>query len=575
MELKYVENELDALDLVLLPLNALHPDHTSYNILLNQYKGVLKATSDFVGNSDGTHALAVNKFVEFAKIAKDKNYDLALCPEYSCPWDSLAQLHNSSLVPNNSKLWVFGMESMTPAQLIAFTTTNNKIIWIYDRELCGRAHEKKFLDPVCLLFKAKSKSSDTESVVCVVQFKTSHMSVHNDKYREADYLIEGKYIYVLKNPDSSIYLATLICSDSLIFNLKLLSDKNLDKVLLLHIQMNLEPRHTAFKKYRDEIFSNGEIDKIEVLCLNWAKDSEVLTHKIKYSGTAYFYKPAKPITEDNRLDENQKHGIFYSYWKNNRCHTAFFDSDEMLIGFQTDKTWQVLSATQLQRRKGPIGYENHMWDENKYLLVTPLPDKFKMHCDGLLCDLSPLDGLGHTNQERLIKLSSGQNIRKDSFEVSSFDFFKIDDNEYVNRVTYTQEPDATIALTKLDYLMKLKELVGIFKNGALFPQELVSLSENSKIFYSYSDSPFVNVFSEDNKAIGTMAYIGPSLEVTAKSTYDNLNKLYLESIGESQRGREMPKIIIWYQDGTLKKYFLPNVNIVKNFETDNTSIDKD
>jgi hypothetical protein len=574
MELKYVESELDALDLALLPLNVLHPDHTSYNILLNQYKGILNATPDFVGNSDKTHAVAVNKFIEFAKIAIDKNYDLILCPEYSCPWDSLAQLHDSDLTPNNSKLWVLGMESITPSQLNDFTTNHNKIVWIYDKELCGQAHEKKFLDPVCLLFKVKSKSSDAESVVCVVQFKTSHMSVHGH-YREADYLIEGKYVYVLKNPGSSIYLATLICSDSLVFNLQLLLDKNLDKVLLLHIQMNLEPRHTGFKKYRDEIFSNGGIDKIEVLCLNWARDSEVLAHKVNYSGTAYFYKPAKSITEDNRLDENQKHGIFYSYWKNNRCHTSFFDSDEMLIGFHTDKTWQVLSSTQLQLRKGPVGYENYIWDENKYLLVTLLPDKFKIHCDSLLCDLSPLDGLGHTNQERLIKLSSGQNLRKDSFEVSSFDFYLIDDKEYVNRVTYTQEPDASITQTKLEYLMRLKELVVIFKDGTQFPKELVSLSENSKIFYNYSHSPFVNVFSKDNKAIGTMAYIGPSLEVTAKSTYDNLNKLYLESIGESQREREMPQIIIWYQDGTLRNYFMPNVNIVKNFETDNTSIDKD
>jgi hypothetical protein len=574
VELKFIDEELKALNLKAIPINALHPDDKAYTILLNQHKGKLTATNKFIGNSDDTLDLSVDKFLDFAKVVFKKGYDLAISPEYSCPWKALNSIIASKTLPSPGKLWILGMESITPKELIDFINAHGNTNWIYDSDLVKGDHQKIFLDPVCLFFKALNQGGQ-EVDVCVLQFKNQHMSVHNDVYREEDYLIEGRFIYVLRNEGNTINLLTMICSDSLKYDNACLLKKNLDKLLMVHIQMNLDPRHHIFKDYRNTIF-NGESSNIEILCLNWAKGSKILNTPISYSGTSYFLKSEKPILEDKRLNANQDCGLFYSYWTNKRCHAFFFASDDYLIGFSTSKTSQALAAPPLRRREGPESSETYQWVENQYKVLKPLPDSFMIHCATLQCDLSPLDKLSHVDKERLIRLSNGLNLTKKWFDVLSFDFFGIDDSEIINRITFTDEPNSGTQTTRDKYLMNLKELVVIFnQHKKAFPPSLVTLTSDTKIHYDVKINPLINVYSvQGDKPLGTITYLGSSVENLAQREYDNLDELY-RSHPLGDRNREKPRIIIWYNDNGIKKYFKDNVSIDADLDESGISISKD
>jgi hypothetical protein len=568
-----IKDELEARNLKATRINALHPDDEPYTILLNQYKGELEATPTFIGNSVKTHALATLKFTNFLQLANVKQHDVVVCPEYSCPWDSIEATIETNSLPFAGKLWVIGTESITPKDLKTFIAKNEKIEWIFDKELLEGNHQGIFFDPVCYFFKA-TRNNGTESNVCAIQFKNQHMSVHNDMYREEDYLIEGKSAYIFCNEGKTVNLLTMICSDSLKFKISDFNDADLDKLIVIHIQMNLLPRYPDFKRYRDSIFT-GESDKVEVICLNWAKDSMVMGKKLAYSGTSYFLKPEKPILEDRRLNDNQTKGLFYCYWHDKRCHAFFFESEEYLIGFSTTKASQGLveSAT-LRRREGPVSQINYKWVDNAYSDANSNVDSFKAHCDNLACDLSPLDAISHIEKERIIRLSNGGNLKNKWFEVKSFDLFLITDSEIIHRLTFTDEIDETARAMKATYIMNFKELIIIFKNHKVnFPITLKRLTEDSKIHYNSEIDPFINVYSSTNLPIGTISYIGASVENRARRDYDILNQLHLAYL-EDRRGREKPTIIVWYNDNGYKFHHIEDNQIDSDLDKSEISIIK-
>jgi hypothetical protein len=573
MVLKFIDEEIRALGLEPVQLNALRPDDVAYSILLNQYKGEAVANKDFIGNSQGTHDLAVKKCVQFSEIAVSNAYDLAVSPEYSTPWKAISKIISSKVLPVNGKLWIFGAETIKPSELVSFIKDHKDIIWIYDKKFVEGKHDKTFFDPVCYFFKALQGKKEFD--VCVIQFKNQHMSVHSNIYREEDFLIEGQQLYVLRNNGSTTYMVTMICSDSLKFNYHSFLHLNLDRLLVVHIQLNMSPRHDSFKEYRNAFFS-GESKQVEVICLNWAKGSKIMGSTIPFSCSAYYSRAEDPILTDDRLDFNQSNGLYYCYWKEKRCHAFFFSSEEYLLGFNTSKTSQALvQAGALRRREGPHCVENLVWNRDKYSKVNAFPDSFKAHCDGLKCDLSPLDALGHVNRERLVKLSNGVNLSKDWFKVQSFDFFSINDSEVINRITFTDEVTASSSQTRRNNLMNLKELIRTYNAPTNVPAQLAVLVTNAKIHYDKSN-PFTNIYTNDNTPLGTIAYLGSSMLNIAKEEFDTLVTLFLDSFTPEDKARSKPNILIWYiHDTQLTPYFAENTDIDSDFTENGIAIDKD
>jgi len=127
------------------------PDDQTYTVLLNQFCGEVEATTTSIRNSAGTTQLAHSKFSAFFQVAKENDVDLAVCPEYSCPWESLISIVHSDYLPSNGKLWILGMESIKPNELLQIIEANTNIHWHFDSELLNADHNKVFLDPACFI----------------------------------------------------------------------------------------------------------------------------------------------------------------------------------------------------------------------------------------------------------------------------------------------------------------------------------------------------------------------------------------------------------------------------------------
>ena len=79
MEFKFI----DELNLgITIDLTVLQRDSQRYSILLYQHEGTLFADETRISNYSSVDI----QFEEFFAKAKIENTDLALTPEYSCPW---------------------------------------------------------------------------------------------------------------------------------------------------------------------------------------------------------------------------------------------------------------------------------------------------------------------------------------------------------------------------------------------------------------------------------------------------------------------------------------------------------
>jgi hypothetical protein len=166
--------------LIMSPLKALVPDESLYELLLIQPSGKITAGSDGVRNSDA--ATAAGKFKDFLIRASNLKVDLAVAPEYSCPWVVVEESINAGRVPGEGALWLLGCESITPEGLAELAGRCGGVKWVY--EPVAATATAKFLDPVYYLFRASDVSGRSQ-VVALVQFKGQLMSDHKS-YIERD-----------------------------------------------------------------------------------------------------------------------------------------------------------------------------------------------------------------------------------------------------------------------------------------------------------------------------------------------------------------------------------------------------
>jgi hypothetical protein len=111
-----------------------------------------KIEYDTSGIRSADKEIATAKFYEFFDIAISENVELAITPEYSCPWTSIETFITESKFPAEDKLWIIGCESIKPKELKNLTEKHDNVIWIYDEYLVMQnINENKFFDPVCML----------------------------------------------------------------------------------------------------------------------------------------------------------------------------------------------------------------------------------------------------------------------------------------------------------------------------------------------------------------------------------------------------------------------------------------
>ncbi|MEQ3498357.1 hypothetical protein ABMY20_01210 [Tenacibaculum sp. SSH1-16] len=555
-----------------IDLEILRRDTNLNSISLLQHKGVFHFDETFFGNQN-SQAESV-KFNDFLSQAKANNSSLVITPEYSCPWTSITHvLDDYNRAPNNNKLWVLGCESITPSEVTEFQENyngKNNIEVIFNDHI-DNAPGGVLLDPCLYIFKANNPE-EQEKLIVLIQFKTQHMGVWNNNL-EQQKIIPGEHLYILRNSEDSINLATVICSDAMVFdgtNIFPNSPGFWDTrpFIILSIQMNPQPSHRVFRTFRRNILERSNKD---VISLNWSSEGSATGIPNFFS---QYCKSNISITtehivnnsflEEKRIDDNHKKGLYYVYMKPNR-HNFYFTPEIEFFYLRIRKPAVGLAPVPANRRRGPELEEIFSYDKQleTFLPVPNTSDGFQKFINGIQIQSQNLNDpdLSMLYKERLITITSGELSKVQTgsnwHTVNKLKSFLLDDTEAIRRFMVTFDSEGKDYRTS--QIGKVEDLnLNVLKNPNLFPDIIASFKNNCKevmflnrgtINYNY------NLVSNDNQ-IATVAFIGLSTKAEAQQMLHKLTKLFpVEDLGNK-------RIVVWYK---------PNM-IANNYDNEATDV---
>lgn len=562
MEYTEVNDSLREIELKNPILNILKADEGIYNLALCQLSGTIEANDQYVKNTN--QHLIKDKIKKFIELIMNNNTDLAITPEYACPWEIIEYIISSDKVPNEGKLWIFGCESISPRELRTIESRNDSVKWIYDNETLN--NRGNFLNPVCFIFKTKDNNNDLKLLV-LIQFKTSPMA-DRDTFLERDNMIKGSKIYVFRNHVGQIHLITYICSD--VFNFRERDfDDNAEyfgkSILFVHLQLNCDTRNDRIKNYRNYFF-NQNCDNIEVITLNWSEGTRMRNllngsnHSIPFNGSAIYIKSDKIKDDDETLTNNHKKGLCYTYWSNKRTNLYYVNNNESVIIMTNTKASQRAAPPASAGRTGPEVVSSYVWinsnwyerelnDGMKDLLVS-CNYQFDELVDNRLC---PID------KERLISISCGSfnldNSTKCWRKVKNMCVFRVDDSQVIMRLTYTYDPNQRARRHRAETFSKYKALRNTIMSDTRthFPEILKDLIGNAKLDYRVNDGDYVyNIYPanpDDPEKMSSPA-IGSYLGNVSKEFACIMLTSILDKIGHEHFRR----FVIWYLDNGNIKY---------------------
>jgi len=537
-------------------LDVLVPDHHRYSTMVYQHKGSLHAItnpgSKFIGNTD--QALAETKHSELFKVALENETQLLLTPEYSCPFSALERLLQGEDFPSEGKLWVVGCESIQPEELrtIKLKYNANDTIVIAENNALKSA-EDKILDPICYLFRTNATVGGGSKKVILFQFKTFPMGATGV---EAENLLFGTQRFVFRNDEDSIYLATILCSESLEIDLSRDLRQFVDKpYLLLHPQMNGGARTDAFKSYRTDFYTTcmEDSDK-ELICLNWAKESKIAGKEIGYSNSAVYTKAKKINLEDIRIEVNDKHGMFYNCWSSARSSILVLDNHESIYYFENSKTSKRPLNVQNQGRYGPTMLKRFIWNDDWLESVIGINDDLTNTCVTIGGNFDKLldPELSSLNRERLLSLSTGVISGKDWYNPNASTLFNIDNSEKSFRLSVFQDP--LTQATKKEWLIRYASLsTGYLNQDGIFPQDSHLGDLENQPVIDYSPHAFHYNVRSASATPACIVYLGD-----ADPSMVNELKAYLLGSAPQDNSYRLRLMILYNHLGTLCKDYEKN-----------------
>lgn len=581
MDFKYID-EL-GLDLT-IDLKVLQRNSQRYDILLYQHEGSLYADENKISN----HHPVDNRFEKFFEKAKIEDTDIALTPEYSCPFNVVKSIINDSdKWPNNQKLWIAGCESLSLNELETFKNDyeSDERIVFYDQRIHNE--NKRFVDPVVYIFKAEKEGN--QKLVILIQFKTHHMGVWGNGVIERDNLIEGKEIYVIRNhPTNSINLMTLICSEALNFR-DMLTDANKDYLdwedkpyLIFQPQLNPKPTDHGFVDFRKFVLQSK--DK-EIISLNWQVDTLIGGVKIEHSSSRsglYLKSDEINLDDRSRIVNNHKLGLYYFCNKKNR-HSYILSSKPHIFLIENLPV-KISGVQQVQtRRDGPeikkaFEYSN---PSNEFRLIQEVDDLHLKYLDEIKCNNQFLSNPETCiiEKERLVCLSAG-NVDNHAgnhwWKVQNiYSIYMNEDNEINRRLTVARNESDDSMNIKNRFVESVNELKKIIDSKNDFPSSLGTL-KNEDLIISYcndskNDNYRYNIASPNGEyKIATLAYLGTVLESQANKTYSALTDLF----NRDEIGKE--RVVVFYKSGNniFTKSKTNFANVINPNDFSNTSIFK-
>ncbi len=394
-------------------LNALVPDQANYKTLLIQPEGHITADDSGVRNSNSGQAQL--EFSAFLHTASETAADLVITPEYSLPWKVLEDAIQAKNVPEDGVLWVLGCESITQSELADLAERlSGKIHFIYE-EYDG--DPERFLNPVVYLFRTVRESqSDASCIIALIQFKVCPLG--DNQHYEVNRLQCGTRLYYFGGTNTQLRLVTLICSDAFAFT-QPYSQQLYDRTLIIHIQLNQNPRQFQFRNYRTHLFENGG-HATELITLNWARDIKAdLGDGPKcwknIAGSGWYLRPDKFDSSDSILNRNHKRGLYYTWLEPDKCHALFFAYQPSVFLLTATKVDHIGVVASLSRRIGPIIDVTYSWnsDSNCWKPTQVVDDGFPGIASqaGIATqDISTLSQSPPLSVERVLAICAGSPI---------------------------------------------------------------------------------------------------------------------------------------------------------------------
>lgn len=552
-------------------LEILTPDARFYKALLFQPCGTIEVGDYFVRNND--QDLTIKKFKSFFDLAKQENIDIAISPEYSCPWEVIREIINHDVLPENKKLWVIGCESIKPNELKGIIEENSQITWIYEDEKVNTITEEVFLDPICYFLKTEQMNNSGLRNVIFIQFKTNPMG---GKPFEIQRLLPGEYIYIFRNEGYSINLVTTICSDSLSLNIDNIPDYIEKSYLLIHLQLNLNPQNANFSKYRKDCYINNYPRK-EFICLNWARKTDLAGNIMDFGGSALYTKSEELDLSDKQIDHNHKNGLYYTNWKYVRGNIYFFNYNEHIFILENSKTSQLGVSPQNRIALGPKMKAIYSWTEqNCWCRIQNASDGFNELCNNIGGDFSSLLSLQPIDIERLIALSTGLATFSEWYTPKKIDFFNVNENETNQRITFLHDPNPEINERKEKYINLFGRLnTSIITDENNFPTNIKDLANNCSLQYRPDKGDIstynFNLYPKNEGTPATAVFIGHKTLMKARTILTSMNE-FLSSSQSKEKGYNQwgKRVVVWFID--VSGNIVPIYNETKPTISENVTI---
>ena len=553
MEIKPVADILLENALMTPILKALIPNEDNYTVLALQPHGDIVASAEGVRSRD--RDLATKQFGKFLEYAKEKQADLVITPEYSMPWEVLSEAISGGNGPVQGKLWAVGCESIKISELESLKERLASFATVIYEPL--DASSTRFVSPLAYIFVSPPASDGGEAeIVVLVQFKTHPMG--DPDHFEINGMQRGIRIYQFGGNEQNLKLVSLICADTFVLNDEIAAAIH-DRALILHIQLNPNPRHESFLSCRAKLLQYSG-DATEVLCLNWSEDVKMSIggHDINWkniAGSAWYLKTQDFDDNDITLCNNHRQGLYYTWLEPHRSHALFFNYKPAIFLFTATKVAHVGVAGPVSKRRGPqliktCNWNDHegSWDEKSTAddgFSAVIKESGNAQTDiERIADVNPLD------VERILALCAGEiKSNEDWHKVRLLDSCVIDSSEIIQRVTFAQDTHEKAIKFRTARLKRCSHLWEIIKNEEL-PPALSDIKSGFCFKWSYN-SPHQNVESTSGK-LATVIYMGEECRLTDIEAIEKrvAQFLYASSLDEFQSRSAKQRFHVWFRDAS-------------------------
>lgn len=505
IEIRNVGDVLVARGLTNPQFEALKPNDQSYRALLLQPAGPILANAQRIGPLDLQSADV--RASQLLALATKRGDHLVVTPEYFLPVATLLKCVQGDTFPAVGALWVLGCESMTPAQLETFKQNCAGFCDVIFEADTAAAVQGIYFDPIAFCFVTSDKDGNSQRVV-LFQFKT--ISSRDEHFFENKHLRYGSAIYQFRGDDDLLGLSAIICSDAFSVG----DDDNVrrkltDRATLIHIQLNPKPRHSDYRKYRNETFSKSKsVTNCDIVCLNWAQDmvqyDEVGGKHSNWgneSGSAWYLPADRCSTNDEDVESNEKKGLYYS-WHVKRRHVLHFHYGEAAFALTVPKVAQTGLAIH-DNNVGPKLETRFMWEENSgaWIENAASPETgiqtLLSHDQHVAAAFSTLkDNESRLRIERAISLSCGpHSIKEHWHQVNQLDACRMSEDEIVSCTTLRLDRDEASQEARFERIQKVAALNNILATAAL-PKQIHDLSGGGATVTWNPGSPNTNVTKE-------------------------------------------------------------------------------